>query len=92
MMEQKQEYWFLDKRVPMGLILAIVLQTALGLVWAGQFVQRLAVLEQRTEFMDGTNERIARLEENTRHMRTTLERLEYKIDHLKIKKGETKWR
>jgi hypothetical protein len=89
MIEQKQNNWMLDKHIPVGLVLAIILQTALGLVWAGQLVQRVEFIEQRTEFIDSTSERIARLEETTNYMRRSLERLEHKLD--KWKENE-KWR
>lgn len=80
MIEAKQRGFFLDRHIPIGLVLAIILQTALGLVWAGQLVQRVEFIEQRTEFIDRTSERIARLEENISFMRRSLERLERKFD------------
>ncbi len=82
-MNAVKQPWFLDRHVPIGLVLAVVLQTALGLVWAGQLVQRVEFIEQRTEFIDTTSERIARLEETTNYMKRTLERMEHKLDDWK---------
>lgn len=81
MIEARQQNWLLDRHIPIGLVLAIILQTALGLVWAGQLVQRIEFIEQRTEFIDRISERIARVEENTNFMRRSLERLEHKFDN-----------
>ena len=63
-----------------ALVLAVFLETALALIWAGQMMQKVSHIEERTEFIDRTGERIARLEENIAFMRASLQRLEQKID------------
>lgn len=90
MMIETKQNWLLDRHIPIGLVLAIILQTALGLVWAGQLVQRIDFIEQRTEFIDTSSERIARLEETTNHMRRSLERMEHKLDNWA--REEKQWR
>ena len=85
-MSLAQPRWTLERHVPLALIAAILLQTALALVWAGQMVQRIQYIEARTDFIDRTGERIARLEENVIFMRASLERLEQKLDSFHAKK------
>ena len=80
-----QPYWSLERHIPIALIMAILLQTALALIWAGQMVQRVEYIEARAALIDRTSERIARLEENTLFMRASLERLEQKLDSLHAK-------
>jgi len=72
--------WHLDKRVPIALICAISIQTAGALVWAGAAAERLASLEKNVGRSAPIAERTARLEEQTRHLQVTLDRIETKID------------
>ena len=72
--------WHLDKRVPIALILAILFQTAGALMWAGAATERLSQLESQAYDRRGLIERTARLEEQTRHLQATLDRIEDKID------------
>lgn len=72
--------WHLDRRVPIALILAIVIQTAGALVWAGSAAERLSFLERGAAQTGAIGERTARLEEQTRHLQATLDRIEAKLD------------
>lgn len=65
--------WHLDKRVPIGIIFALLIQSGAVFWWAGQTEQRLSSLEaqliaQRELTQNGiaaqnaTNERLARIE------------------------------
>ncbi|MEQ9518790.1 MAG: hypothetical protein RLN89_05045 [Parvibaculum sp.] len=72
--------WHLDKRVPIALILALVMQTAGALAWAGAASERINQLERRANGSSEVKERTARVEEQVRYMRATLERIEQKLD------------
>lgn len=74
--------WHLDKRVPIALIIVILMQTAGALSWAGAATQRLAQVERQTYAQAGWAERTARLEEQSRHMQSSLQRIEDKLDDL----------
>ena len=74
--------WHLDKRVPIALIVVILMQTAGALSWAGAATQRLAQVERQTQAQSSWAERTARLEEQSRHMRSSLQRIEEKLDDL----------
>lgn len=73
MSEQPQverEHWHLDKRVPLALILALLIQTS-GMVWWAATIQaegralqdRVLVLEQQSINDRQIGERLARVEE-----------------------------
>jgi len=50
------------RRVPTALVIAVVVQTIGGLVWAGGAAARIATLEQRVGEQRLVAERLARLE------------------------------
>lgn len=74
--------WHLDKRVPIALIVVILMQTAGALSWAGAATQRLTQVERLTQAQSGWAERTARLEEQSHHLRSSLQRIEEKLDDL----------
>ncbi len=43
------EHWHLDKRVPVAIIFAIVVQTAGALWWAASMTERMGQIERRME-------------------------------------------
>jgi Tfp pilus assembly protein PilO len=72
-MTESINHWHLDKRVPIGIIFALVLQSGAVFWWAGQMEQRMTAVEaqltaQRELTQQGinaqntTNERLARIE------------------------------
>ncbi|MEO0674658.1 MAG: hypothetical protein AAFY32_06595, partial [Pseudomonadota bacterium] len=66
-------------RVTVAVSVAVLVQSALALVWAGSAAERLSQLEQRMDARNQLMERTARLEEQVLTMRTTLDRIEQKI-------------
>ncbi|MCE7997376.1 MAG: hypothetical protein HEP70_00815 [Rhodobiaceae bacterium] len=74
--------WHLDKRVPIALIVAILIQTAGALTWAGAASERINHLERQVINDDDMGERTARLEAQAAYMRATLTRIEDKLDRV----------
>jgi type VI protein secretion system component VasK len=72
--------WRLDRQVTLGLILAIVLETAGALLWAGRTAERVESLEAELKALAPVAERLARLEEQAVGSRAALERIERKLD------------
>jgi hypothetical protein len=72
--------WRLDKHVPMGVILALAVQTGGALAWAGGAAERIASLERRLDRQAGVAERLARLEAQADASRAALARIEAKLD------------
>jgi len=68
------------KRVPVGLVVALVVQTIGGLVWAGGAAARIGALEERVEEQRLVSDRLARLEEQGKAMRASLERIERRLE------------
>jgi tetrahydromethanopterin S-methyltransferase subunit B len=69
-----------DTNITWALVLAIALETAGGLIWAGAAAQRLDAVELRVADMREVNSRMARLEVQIADMRAQLDRLETKLD------------
>jgi hypothetical protein len=59
---------------------ALTIQIVAGLLWAGAAAQRLQNLEAQAARMTTLEVRAARLEEQTLHLRSALERIEGKLD------------
>ena len=71
----------LDRRVTLALIFALAMETAGGLIWAGQASQRLADVERNLMAQSALTERIARLEEKANDMRAALVRIERALEN-----------
>ncbi len=68
------------KRVPIALIVALVVQTIGGLVWAGGAAARIVTLETRVSEQRLVAERLARLEEQGVATRQAVERIERRLE------------
>jgi outer membrane protein TolC len=71
------------KRIPMALVVALVLQTIGGLVWAGGAAARIATLEERVGEQRLVAERLARLEEQGVATRAAVERIETRLEEMR---------
>jgi Tfp pilus assembly protein PilE len=69
-----------ELRVTIALGAAVLIQSALALVWAGAAAERLVQLERRADASAELLERAARLEEQTAAMRASLARIEARLD------------
>ena len=72
----------LDRRIPVALVFAFVLQTGGALFWAGSAAQRISEVERQTQANATAAERVVRLEEKVSAMHQQLSRIELKIDRL----------
>lgn len=69
-----------DPRVTFALILALFLETAGGLIWAGRAAARLEEVERAVVTQPEVAERLARLEEQVADARRSLARIEQRLD------------
>jgi hypothetical protein len=72
----------LKREIGWAFLLALGVQTAGAFLWAGAASNRLSQLEKRSDAIEVLLERTARLEEQSIAMRTSLDRIERKIDRL----------
>ncbi|MEZ5960189.1 MAG: hypothetical protein R3C30_07130 [Hyphomonadaceae bacterium] len=70
----------IDPRITLALILALFLETAGGLIWAGRAAARLEEVERAVATQPEVAERLARLEEQVTDARRSLARIEQKLD------------
>ena len=75
-------------RIPAAVLVAVAIQTAGALLWAGGAAARISALEARVEGQGSVVERLARLEEQTVAVRQAVERLEAKSDEWRVSSGE----
>ena len=73
----------IDRTVTFGLVLAVLIQTAGALLWAGAAEARLATLETQAAVDAPIAERLARLEEQMTMARQSLGRIETRLDEEK---------
>ena len=72
----------IEKKVTLGLIFAIAVQTGGALVWAGAAAQRISALEHRAELSRPVAERLARVETELGAMRGQLDRIEDRLERV----------
>ncbi len=71
------------RKIPVAVIVALVVQTVGGLVWAGGAAARIATLEERVGEQRLVAERLARLEEQSLATRAAVERVERRLEGAK---------
>jgi hypothetical protein len=76
-----------ERRVPMALVFAFLLQTGGALFWAGSAAQRLSELERETRANENAVERVVRIEAEVAAMHETLARIESKLDRMSAPKA-----
>lgn len=69
-----------DARITFALILALFLETAGGLIWAGKAAARLDEVERAVATQPEVAERLARLEVEVAEARRSLTRIERRLD------------
>jgi hypothetical protein len=69
-----------DSRITIALIVAVLIDTAGGLIWAGRAAARLDAVEQQLAIQQPVAERLARVEERLIEQRLQLDRIEQHID------------
>lgn len=76
--------WHLDKKVPLGFLLALVVQTItlvwVGVAWKSDVDHRLSSLEKTDASRSDNGTRITVLEQNLGFIKETLARIERKLD------------
>lgn len=75
-----QNRWRLDRQVSAALLVAIALQAAAALMWAGRASARIDEMQSRLAAQAPVAERLARLEEQASATRAALERIEAKLE------------
>ena len=76
------------KRIPAALVAAFLLQTAGALFWAGSAAERITVLENRADANQPVISQVSVLEERSRTMQQSLDRIEAKLDRIEQHKKE----
>jgi len=61
-MADGNSHWTVDKKIPLALIFAIMLQTVAGVWWAATTTSRLDTVEKRVDRGADLKERVIRLE------------------------------
>jgi short subunit dehydrogenase-like uncharacterized protein len=72
--------WRLDRQISVAVLLAVSLQAAAALMWAGRASARIDDLRQRLDAQAPVAERLARLETQADATRASLARIESKLD------------
>ncbi|WP_425995541.1 hypothetical protein [Caulobacter sp. DWR1-3-2b1] len=72
--------WRLDRHISVALIVAVALQAATALMWAGRASARIDEMQSRLSAQAPVAERLARLEEQASATRASLDRIEAKLE------------
>ena len=72
--------WRLDRQISVALIVAVALQAAAALLWAGRASARIDEMQSRLDSQAPVAERLARLEEQVLAARASLARIETRLE------------
>jgi len=72
--------WRLDRQVSVAVLVAVALQAAAALLWAGKASARIDEMQRRLEAQAPVAERLARLEAQAEASRQSLIRIEAKLE------------
>lgn len=78
-MSDKSEF-HLDRRLTIGVLITLAIQTASALMWAGAAEARIKMLEMDISQTPPVFERLARLEEKVDLTRESVARIEQRLD------------
>jgi septation ring formation regulator EzrA len=85
-MTGRGEAWHLDKKVPLGIIIAIVIQTItlvmIGTAWKTETDNRLEALEKTDLGRASLNDRVIVLEQKFSYIQGALDRIEKNIERI----------
>lgn len=70
----------LDKRIGVAVLIAVAIETAGGLLWAGATIERIDTLERQVEDARPVAERLTRVETQLEAVRAQLYRIESKLE------------
>lgn len=79
-MSAAQTRWRLDRQISAAVLVAVALQAAAALLWAGKASARIDEVQRRLEAQAPVAERLARLEEQAEASRQSLDRIEAKLE------------
>lgn len=77
-----KEPWHLDKKVPIALIIAIMVQTGGALWWTSKLDSRIETVERHVADTKDDAARLVRLEAFRDNLGNRLDRIEAKLDRL----------
>lgn len=80
--EENRREWHLDRKVTLGLILALLANSGATVWWASRLEQRVAHIEASQSRPVQNTERIARVETKIESAVESLERIERKLDRV----------
>jgi hypothetical protein len=72
--------WRLDRQISAALLVAVALQAAAALLWAGKASARIDEVQRRLEAQAPVAERLARLEAQADASRQSLARIEARLE------------
>lgn len=75
--------WQLEKRIPLGIIIAILLQTLTAIWWAAKLDSRVVMQEEWFQKNQHLAEKVFRLEERIIAIHEEINELEARINHVK---------
>lgn len=76
MSSQDDNNWHLDKKVPITLLLAILLQTAGVVAWGATMAEKVVVLKDRLDAIAPNSDRLTRIEVKVDSLFSSVNRIE----------------
>ena len=72
--------WHLDRRVPIALIVALMIQTSAGIWWAATLTARVSTIELWVADNRQVKDRLTRMETRQEYMIQTIEKIDRKLE------------
>ena len=82
MTEEMKREWHLDRRVTLGLIVALLVHAGTSIWWASDLTTRVKQIEQDQRGASQVPQRMTRVETQVDGVREDLQRIERKLDRI----------
>ena len=81
-MRTESKHWTLDRRIPIAVIIAIILQIGMALIWATDLDARVGYIEHQSSRYSGNNEKFARIEERLDSIKENVDSIKHQLEQL----------
>lgn len=81
-MIERNKHWVIDKRIPIAVIIAFILQVIGAVIWVTELDARVNIVERQSELLSPTNEKFARLEERLDNIKGDLSSVKRQLDQI----------
>ena len=81
-MMNDDSHWKFDRRIPIAVMIALLMQAAGALIWATELDARVEHIERQSSGSSSNDEKFGRIEERLDSIKENIDAMKRQIDHL----------